>query len=234
MSAVKAVKEDKQPAPATEAAKDLNELLWRLRMELKVPKTRTNPMFKSKFRNAEDILEALKPLLPPDARFEVTDSIELIGNRFYVHSSACLAYQGEVVISSGYAREQDTKPGSDAAQITGAASSYARKYALNALFLIDDTKDPDEPEDSEAKPTQGRATPPQQLPAVKELLAKEVERIGGAMKFAGNVPELESAWNTNLSSLQNIRQVSQADYKALDDLYLSRLAELQIKQDAPR
>lgn len=125
-------------------------LLNRIQGQLKVPKSQYNSFSKFHYRNAEDILEAVKPLLE-DGELVVFDEIVLIGERYYVKATAELTH-GEIVRRSfAFAREASEKKGMDEAQITGAASSYARKYALNGLFLIDDTKDADN-SNGESKP----------------------------------------------------------------------------------
>jgi hypothetical protein len=120
---------------------------------LKVPKGQVNKFGNYKYRSCEDILEAVKPHLN-GAYVVITDEIVLIGNRYYVKANATFFGEGQVPITvSAYAREQEIVPGQNTAQITGATSSYARKYALNGLFLIDDTKDPD------STNTHGKAAP---------------------------------------------------------------------------
>ena len=119
--------------------------LRNLQAELKAPKGQRNNFGKYNYRSAEDILEALKPLaVKHNLTFQVWDEIESHGNRVYVKAVvACRNDEGEELISSAYAREEEEKKGMDASQVTGAASSYARKYALNGMLLIDDTKDAD-------------------------------------------------------------------------------------------
>ena len=113
--------------------------------ELKAPKGQYNSFGKYKYRSCEDILEAVKPLLAKySCLLTITDDIVLIGNRYYVKATATVAnLEGVCVSASALAREEDTKKGMDGSQVTGASSSYARKYALNGLFCIDDTKDAD-------------------------------------------------------------------------------------------
>lgn len=106
---------------------------------LKAPKGQTNSFGKYNYRSCEDILEALKPLLGDDDTFYIKDDIVLLGDRFYIKATA--HFNG--IETTAFARESLDKKGMDSAQITGATSSYARKYALNALFAIDDTKDAD-------------------------------------------------------------------------------------------
>jgi len=118
------------------------EELSRIQSELKAPKGQVNKFGGYKYRSCEDILEALKPLLN-DCVLSISDSIELVGDRYYVKATATLLLDGESHSVSAYAREALNKKGQDESQITGSASSYARKYALNGLFCIDDTKDAD-------------------------------------------------------------------------------------------
>jgi len=122
------------------------EKLKNIQQELKAPKNQYNKFGSYKYRNAEDILEAVKPLLKEqNCILTIADNIEMIGNRFYVKTEAKIidVENGSAYFTTALAREEETKKGMDGAQITGASSSYARKYALNGLFLIDDTKDAD-------------------------------------------------------------------------------------------
>jgi len=115
-----------------------------IRKELNVPKNQYNKYGHYYYRSCEDILEALKPTLYKyDAILTITDEILNIGNRYYVKIIVKLKVDEEIYEAFGYAREEEFRKGMDASQITGSASSYARKYALNALFLIDDVKDSD-------------------------------------------------------------------------------------------
>ena len=122
------------------------EKLSKVQSTLKAPKNQYNAFGKYKYRNCEDILEAVKPLLAEvKAVVVIGDKLELIGSRFYVKATARFidCETDNEITNTAYAREEDTKKGMDGSQITGASSSYARKYALNGLFCIDDTKDSD-------------------------------------------------------------------------------------------
>ena len=122
------------------------KIMQSIQTELKAPKGQTNKFGGYSYRSAEDILEAVKPLLNKyDCFLTVSDEIVEVGGRVYVKSTASLqeSHCDTVAEVSAFAREAETKKGMDEAQITGSASSYARKYALNGLFAIDDTKDPD-------------------------------------------------------------------------------------------
>lgn len=125
---------------------DIKEKLLHIQVELKAPKSQYNTFGKYAYRNCEDILNAVKPLCDKyKCVVLVTDGLINLGDRFYIKASVTLSdIEAEgVVMATAYAREEENKKGMDASQITGAASSYARKYALNGLFAIDDTKDSD-------------------------------------------------------------------------------------------
>ena len=135
---------------------NIYEKLNKIQNELKAPKGQYNSFGKYKYRSCEDILESVKPLLEKyKATLQLTDTIELIGERYYIKAVAKIIDIEQpmlsdeeitvenAIVNSAYARESEKKAGMDESQITGTASSYARKYALNGLFLIDDTKDPD-------------------------------------------------------------------------------------------
>ena len=124
--------------------KELNETLLAIQQELKAPKGQYNSFGKYKYRSCEDILEAVKPLLRKhNCTLVISDDIVMLGTRFYIKATVTLSNGGESVMTTAFAREEEEKKGADSSQITGAASSYARKYALNGLFCIDDTKDSD-------------------------------------------------------------------------------------------
>lgn len=127
--------------------KELNIKLSAIQKELKAPKSQVNDFAHFNYRSCEDILEAVKPLLG-NLTITLFDEVELIGDRYYVKATAVLSDGENDIRRTAFAREGDTKAGMDVAQITGAASSYARKYALNGLFAIDDTKDADTQDNS--------------------------------------------------------------------------------------
>ena len=126
---------------------NIYQKLSKLQSELKCPKSQFNSFGKYKFRNCEDIMEAAKPLLLSySLTVTMSDDIINIGDRFYVKATATLVNAekpDEIIYASAFAREALTKKGMDDSQITGTASSYARKYCLNGLYAIDDTKDAD-------------------------------------------------------------------------------------------
>lgn len=145
---------------------------------LKAPKGQFNKFGGYKYRSCEDILEAVKPLLLEQGlQLTITDEPVEVGGRIYIKATATVTDGSETAAVSGYAREAETKKGMDESQITGTASSYARKYALNGLFLIDDTKDADATNDHQ-KP---KAAPkPKQAPKPKTAPQPQ----GGELKAA--------------------------------------------------
>lgn len=147
---------------------NIYEKLGIIQSKLKAPKGQYNSFGKYKYRSCEDILEAVKPLLAETKTvLSVTDRMEVVGDRIYVRAEAHLndcEDTGEIT-TVAYAREEESKKGMDSSQVTGAASSYARKYALNGLFCIDDNKD------SDSTNTGDKAT------GKKAELVKEIEMI---------------------------------------------------------
>lgn len=146
------------------------EKLSKVQSELKAPKGQYNSFGKYKYRSCEDILEAVKPLnAKHGVVLTVGDEVVEISNRFYVKATAVFVdiESGEKIINTALAREDDSKKGMDGSQITGTASSYARKYCLNGLYCIDDTKDADTDEyrhQQERKPQENK---PQERQYVK-------------------------------------------------------------------
>lgn len=130
-----------------------------IQSELKAPKTQYNKFGGYKYRKAEDILEAVKPLLAKQkCTLIITDDIVMVGSRIYVKATATIKNEkGEYETSTGWAREEETKKGMDGSQITGASSSYARKYALNGLLAIDDNADSDTTNDGQHQEAQHQA-----------------------------------------------------------------------------
>lgn len=130
-----------------------------IQRRLRAPKSQYNKFSDFYYRNCEDILEGLKPLLSEyGVLVRITDSIEVIGGRFYIKATVCVldVDSDERFECIAYAREPETKKGMDPSQITGATSSYARKYALNAAFLTDDNRDPDMGPSGDQRQPQGK------------------------------------------------------------------------------
>ncbi len=162
-----------------------------IQSELKAPKGQYNSFGKYKYRSAEDILEAVKPLcVKHNVLLTLTDSIELIGERYYVKATARVSDGTKAVEVTALAREDLDKKGMDGSQITGTASSYARKYALNGLFCIDDTKDADT--DEYTAKTQGKKDPDAKKDAEKKkelettaISAAEAKTLKGLIEMTG-------------------------------------------------
>jgi hypothetical protein len=145
--------------------------LTEIQHRLKAPKGQYNSFGKYKFRSCEDILEAVKPILVEvDCTLTLSDEIALIGDRYYVKAIAHLTGEGVNEVVSAYAREDEEKKGMDGPQITGTASSYARKYALNGLFCIDDTKDADTDEYANQNKKASPSQPSKPKETTKELM----------------------------------------------------------------
>ncbi|EAM8605889.1 recombinase [Salmonella enterica] len=122
----------------------LIQKLINIQSSLNAPKNQYNSFGKYHYRSCEDIMAALKPLLKQEGVLQyITDEVVLIGNRFYVKSTVTLTDGESSISNAAFAREEETKKGVDGSQITGSASSYARKYALNGMYNIDDAKDAD-------------------------------------------------------------------------------------------
>ena len=126
---------------------NIYQKLRKVQTELKAPKGQYNKFGNFNYRSCEDILEALKPLLDREQLVLIlSDSMEVVGDRVYVKATATLTNaedESQVITTSAFAREEESKKGMDGSQVTGASSSYARKYCLNGLFNIDDNKDSD-------------------------------------------------------------------------------------------
>lgn len=184
------------------------QTLMAIQSELKAPKSQFNSFGKYNYRNCEDILEALKPICKEyNSATTLTDEVVMIGERYYIKATATLyCFNGteiDSISTSAYAREEQDKKGMDASQVTGASSSYARKYALNGLFGIDDTKDSDttnkgenktqketpnqEPIKAENEPTM---TYEQALNHICEVNGKSIREIYKDATLRASIPEL--------------------------------------------
>jgi len=204
--------------------------LRNIQSNLNAPKGQKNTFGKYNYRSCEDILAAVKPLLTENnAQLIINDGIVLIGDRYYVKSTAVFSAGDSEVAVSAFARESESKKGMDSAQITGAASSYARKYALNGLFAIDDTKDDyatDKHETQEKPKKSGKLTsgdwetqfdnafvnPRSRTPkAVREWRAKHGKDIIAtissdieATKLKGFLTDMESLYGEDKESKLNV------------------------------
>lgn len=170
--------------------------LMAVQAELKAPKNQHNSFGKYDYRSAEDIIEAVKPLLKENGLFlNMSDEVVLVGDRYYIKATVKVVdvVTGESVQTSALARESAQKKGMDESQVTGTASSYARKYALNGLFAIDDNRDADTDEyarqtsqsaagarsQRNAYPSKGSANDDLRSKAM-HALSKEMQRVGAS------------------------------------------------------
>lgn len=173
---------------------NIYEKLLNIQNELKAPKNQFNKFGNYKYRNAEDILEAVKPIcLKYKAVINVRDTIIQVGDRYYVEATAYITdveKPADYIENRACAREEESKKGMDSSQVTGATSSYARKYALNGLLCIDDTKDTDSEEY-------------QKTSTKKELLIQDIQKNNILEKFAPDEIKkyLEEVNKSKLSNL---------------------------------
>ena len=169
--------------------------LSRIQQELKAPKNLYNSFGKYKYRNAEGILESVKPLLGGLALI-INDEPVMVGERYYIKATATLTDGDDSISAVAYAREDEFKKGMDGCQVTGSCSSYARKYALNALLMIDDSKDSDDDALSPKNPENndpndhsvdskdiGGVTVQKKLPGIANLMRNEISDVQEKLKL---------------------------------------------------
>ena len=175
---------------------DIYKKLNKIQVELKAPKDRVNKFGGFSYRNCEDILNALKPLLDAEGCAVIlNDDVVQIGDRFYIKATATLYDEnGENISNTAYAREPLQKKGADESQITGASSSYARKYALAGLLAIDSAEDIDEKEPSKEEEPKGADVPRASETQIK-ILKRLAEKQGKELDV-----ELVKTWNIKQAS----------------------------------
>lgn len=197
-----------------------------IQSKLKAPKGQYNSFGKYRYRSCEDILEAVKPLLrDAGCTLTITDDIITVQNRIYVKATATIKdAEGNTESVTAFAREPEGKKGMDESQVTGTASSYARKYALNGLFLIDDTKDADTDENRNER--EGRAAQqskqqsrqkPQQEPRQEPDPEPQQEYTDNAR--LANINVIKAAFGDNLPRL-----LAQFEVKSLDQMTDKQIA----------
>lgn len=214
--------------------------LLSIQNELKAPKNQYNKFGKYNYRSCEDILEAIKPLcLKYGAVVLINDYVSQIGERFYVKAKASLIDidTQEEVYACAYARESENKKGMDSAQVTGATSSYARKYALNGLFCIDDTKDVDTQEYQEKKQTNNNQSKNindyEQVGIEQATLLGEIDKrveelfnLGVDVKSEGALHFINK-FNNNKSDVNTMTQAERYNYKNV----LEKMIEIKLKEN---
>ena len=184
---------DKVKAVGAGGATIEQRLSW-IQHELHAPKGNMNEFGGFKYRSLMDIFQALKPLLKMYGGFvRCTDKVVFIGNRYYVEALACYHYEDKFIHATGLAREVETKTKMDPCQITGTASSYARKYAMDGLFAIDNNKDVDSMNPDDHKPAINneapKKTPPKKTPPKNEEKVSDnfLDLVGQARRLAGQL-----------------------------------------------
>ena len=184
--------------------------LIEVQQELKAPKNQRNNFGNYNYRSCEDILEALKPVLAAhDATVFISDKVVVKGNNWaYIEATATFVdiETGESISTTAFARETENKKGMDASQITGSASSYARKYALNGLFLIDDTRDADT--DEQHRQTAGTK---QKAFSKDDITALRLDLVKVATATKKDVNELE-AWVSQQIGVDNFDSINQLSF----------------------
>ncbi len=174
----------------------MNDLI-KIQTELVAPKTLRNDFGKYNYRSAEGILDAVKPLLKQyEATLTLNDEMVVLGERYYIKATATLILKdGTKTEITAFAREEETKKGMDGSQITGASSSYARKHALNGLFLIDDNKDSDATNTHGEKPQKPVPEPPK--------IEFDEKKVADDLSKITTKAEMSKYWNEN-KNLQSI------------------------------
>lgn len=187
----------------------LREKLKNIQTEVKAPKNLYNSYGNYNYRNAESICEAVKPYLSlENVSLILTDDIIAVGDRFYVKATARLLdnESDESLEVTALARESETKKGQDVSQITGTASSYARKYALNGLFLLDDTKDADTDEYQKQQAQQTQQTQQEVKKITSQQMGQlkiEMLRTGATEKYLCDFYKLDSINNMSQEQYNN-------------------------------
>ncbi|EQA1396161.1 recombinase [Escherichia coli] len=205
---------------------ELHKKLWTIQQTLNAPKNQRNNFGGYSYRSAEDILEAVKPLLQ-NVTLTLNDEIVLIGDRYYVKATATLSDGEDAIAVTAYAREEENKRGMDASQLTGATSSYARKYALNGLFCIDDAKDADT--DAYAKQTnqqpRQQKNQPKQQPQQQKAPPNPDEVLARFCDAAAKAPDANKLREIFGKCWKLLPKDSEQQQKA-KDVYDIRLKEL--------
>ena len=196
---------------------ELVEKLSKVQAELKAPKGQYNSFGKYSYRSQEDILEAVKPLLAKYGLIvTLTDDLRQIGERYYIQATATITdKEGSQISVNAFAREPLEKKGMDDSQITGSASSYARKYALNGLFAIDDTKDADSIGDTKAPVKEIREAPKPQLQPTPKLDNSLLEEAKALRINLDNVAKYLKKSVCELTD-EDVRKCIQQKKKALE------------------
>lgn len=218
----------------TEKQMTIHEKLREIQKELKVPKSQFNSYGGYAYRNAEDIIEAVKPLNYKYGLLMImTDEVRMLGNRFYIVAKVTLTDGTESITVEGIAREEESKKKMDGSQITGASSSYARKYALNGLYSIDDSRTSDQTNEHEAKPAKkgGQLTQAQMnqefTKAMNEYM-KKLESYGYSREWFN--AQVVQQFQTNIGNIETNQILGFAEYIVNNIEYQNQQNQIQQQQ----
>ena len=206
--------------------------LSKVQSELKAPKNQRNNFGGYNYRSCEDILEAVKPLLAKEGLvLTVCDDIALVGERYYIKATATITDGVNSLSNSAFAREEESKKGMDASQLTGSTSSYARKYALNGLLCIDDTKDAD------ATNTHGKTEPVQPKVVKKELTAEEKakqikEKVQTMMVYIKGLPTFEEGGEEYKKAISFAQKINEMGYTEDANRLMETIEACKFNKDA--
>lgn len=197
----------KQTEKTKKEFKNIQEVLVHLQSNLNAPKNLRNSFGNYNYRSAESILEALKPLLKEtEAVLTLSDDIEYIGDRYYIKATAKLEWGTDSRSVTAYAREEESKKGMDTSQITGSTSSYSRKYALNGLFLIDDTKDADTDEFINQNRGQDKTVvkADKTLPWLNKSDTENYSKVVEALKGGFTMADIRKKWSVSTATAKEL------------------------------
>jgi hypothetical protein len=198
------------------------DVLRHIQVNLHAPKSQFNKFGNYNYRNVEDIQEGLKKILPEGAACYVSDEIVDISGRIYVKATASLCYGDKCVSNSAYAREPVEQKGMSPSQVTGSASSYARKYALGGLFMVDDQKDADS--DERAKQADNKADAPKPKAQAKPLSGEEFLMLQNGLKNANSLDDLKNEW---IKSHTAKARMTDKQYETLEKVKNAKKTELE-------
>jgi hypothetical protein len=205
----------------------LNEI----QQQLHAPKGQYNTFGNYRYRSCEDILEAVKPLLG-NATLTISDDVMEVGGRVYVRATATYREEGQEPVSvTAFAREAEARKGMDASQITGATSSYARKYALNGLFCIDDTKDADTLNAEPHEPT-ASTKPKKPAPKSKQEPKTERDELLEWMKGSAKLENQIYREALSVAGVKSAKELSVVDLRELKDTINAAIQERDMQTDA--
>lgn len=202
-----------------EATQETINALHKVQQQLKAPKDKCNTFGGFNYRSCESILEAVKKLLEETgATLCLSDEVKEIGGEKYIQATAMFICGGGMIQTTAYAREEKTKKGMDAAQITGACSSYARKYALNGLFAIDDAKDPDTDEyqkqtrQAQPKKTEPKQTEPKKIVKQSLPINEAITSVQARVRAAETLEELADIYREVRADDKDLADMMKADF----------------------